>query len=146
MYLEIVTPEASIVTGEVESVTVPGVKGPFQMLNNHAAIVSLLNAGQVKFRGNPTITEGFEENFTSPYWSELSHGGAVIGIHGGGDETEKNTGLSIQYEDVRAVFDIAMSGGVVSVEEPHSREGEPIILSSVRDTEGNLIMLTQYTG
>jgi F-type H+-transporting ATPase subunit epsilon len=33
------------------------------MLNNHAAIVSTLIAGQVKFRGNPTIAEGFENKF-----------------------------------------------------------------------------------
>jgi F-type H+-transporting ATPase subunit epsilon len=63
MHLEIVTPEASLVSGEVESVTVPGANGPFQMLNNHAAIVSTLIAGQVKFRGNPTIAEGFENKF-----------------------------------------------------------------------------------
>ena len=48
MYLEIVTPEASIVSGEVESVTVPGVEGPFQMLNNHAPVVSILKEGIVK--------------------------------------------------------------------------------------------------
>ncbi len=64
MYLEIVTPEASLVSGEVESVTVPGVEGPFQMLNNHAAVVSILGAGKVKFQGNPTIAEGFENKFT----------------------------------------------------------------------------------
>ena len=64
MYLEIVTPEASIVSGEVESVTVPGVQGPFQMLNNHAAVVSVLTNGNVMFRGNPTIAEGFEDKFT----------------------------------------------------------------------------------
>lgn len=64
MYLEIVTPEASLVSGEVESVTVPGVDGEFQMLNNHAAIVSLLGEGKVKFRGNPTLAEGFKNKFT----------------------------------------------------------------------------------
>lgn len=64
MYLEIVTPEAAIVSGEVESVTVPGVEGPFQMLKNHAPIVSLLGTGTVKFRGNPEIAEGFENKFT----------------------------------------------------------------------------------
>ncbi|MAN59061.1 MAG: hypothetical protein CMC08_04405 [Flavobacteriaceae bacterium] len=63
MYLEIVTPEASLVSGEVESLTVPGVEGEFQMLNNHAPIVSLLSAGKVKFQGNPTIAEGFENKF-----------------------------------------------------------------------------------
>lgn len=64
MYLEIVTPEASIVSGEVESVTVPGVEGEFQMLNNHAPIVSILTEGKVKFRGNPTIAKGYENKFT----------------------------------------------------------------------------------
>ena len=64
MYLEIVTPEASLVSGEVESVTVPGMDGEFQMLNNHAAIVSLLVEGTVKFRGNPTIAAGYENKFT----------------------------------------------------------------------------------
>lgn len=63
MHLEIVTPEASLVKGEVTSVTVPGVNGAFQMLNNHAAVVSLLAEGKVKFSGNPEITEGFENKF-----------------------------------------------------------------------------------
>ena len=60
MHLEIVTPEASLVSGEVTSVTVPGMDGEFQMLNNHAAIVALLVEGKVSFDGNPTIAEGFE--------------------------------------------------------------------------------------
>lgn len=64
MYLEIVSPEASLVSGNVESVTVPGVNGEFQMLNDHAAIVSLLGPGKVKFKGNATIAESFENNFT----------------------------------------------------------------------------------
>lgn len=63
MYLEIVTPEASLVSGEVESVTVPGVTGEFQMLNNHASIVSSLQNGKVRFKGEPTFTEGFENKF-----------------------------------------------------------------------------------
>ena len=85
MYLEIVTPEASIVSGEVESVTVPGVQGPFQMLNNHAAIVSLLDAGKVKFRGNPTIAEGFEKQFTKE-----KTGKWVLEINGGTVEMNDN--------------------------------------------------------
>jgi F-type H+-transporting ATPase subunit epsilon len=64
MYLEIVSPEASLVSGEIESITVPSVEGEFQMLNNHAPVVSLLSQGKVRFKGNPTITEGFENRFT----------------------------------------------------------------------------------
>jgi F-type H+-transporting ATPase subunit epsilon len=85
MYLEIVTPEASIVAGEVESVTVPGSEGPFQMLNNHAAIVSLLTAGKVKFRGNPTIKEGYEKKFTKD-----DNGKWVLEINGGTVECKEN--------------------------------------------------------
>jgi F-type H+-transporting ATPase subunit epsilon len=39
MLLEIVSPEASLFKGEITSVSVPGVDGSFQILNNHAPIV-----------------------------------------------------------------------------------------------------------
>lgn len=48
MILEIVSPEATLFSSEVDSVTVPGINGDFQMLNNHAPIVSLLKEGTVK--------------------------------------------------------------------------------------------------
>ncbi len=48
MYLEIVSPEATLFSSEVDSVVVPGVNGEFQMLNNHAPIVSLLKKGTVQ--------------------------------------------------------------------------------------------------
>ncbi|MGG8496291.1 FoF1 ATP synthase subunit delta/epsilon [Tenacibaculum sp. TC6] len=48
MFLEVVTPEAILFSSEVDSVTVPGVNGEFQMLNNHAPIVSILDKGTVK--------------------------------------------------------------------------------------------------
>ncbi|MGV3460732.1 MAG: F0F1 ATP synthase subunit epsilon [Flavobacterium sp.] len=48
MLLEIVSPEGHLFRGGVSSVTVPGVDGEFQMLNNHANIVSVLAAGTIK--------------------------------------------------------------------------------------------------
>ncbi|WP_442265124.1 F0F1 ATP synthase subunit epsilon [Tenacibaculum sp. ZS6-P6] len=48
MFLEIVTPEAVVFSSEIDSVVVPGVNGEFQILNNHAPIVSVLNKGVVK--------------------------------------------------------------------------------------------------
>ena len=65
MFLEIVTPEASIFRGEVDSVTVPGVDGQFQMLNNHAPIVSLLQEGNVKIQGQLSFDEAYEDRFKS---------------------------------------------------------------------------------
>ena len=48
MYLEIVTPEAILFSSEVDSISVPGVDGGFQMLNNHAPIISILKKGTVQ--------------------------------------------------------------------------------------------------
>jgi F-type H+-transporting ATPase subunit epsilon len=48
MILEIVSPEATLFKGEVTSVSLPGVDGSFQILNNHAPIVSILKQGSVK--------------------------------------------------------------------------------------------------
>jgi F-type H+-transporting ATPase subunit epsilon len=65
MYLEIVSPEATLFAGEVTSVTVPGINGEFQMLANHAPIVSLLQKGEVKIQGNAIkITEANEIKFS----------------------------------------------------------------------------------
>jgi F-type H+-transporting ATPase subunit epsilon len=47
MFLEIVTPEAILFSSDVDSISVPGVNGKFQMLNNHAPIVSILKEGTV---------------------------------------------------------------------------------------------------
>jgi F-type H+-transporting ATPase subunit epsilon len=48
MYLEIVTPEQKVFEGEVKGVQVPGTKGSFEVLENHAALVSSLDKGTVK--------------------------------------------------------------------------------------------------
>ena len=63
MHLEIVTPEATLFKGEVTSVAVPGVNGEFEMLNNHAPIVSLLKEGNVKIYGDITLEEEVEDRF-----------------------------------------------------------------------------------
>lgn len=64
MYLEIVSPEATLFKGEVDSIAVPGVNGEFEMLNNHAPIVSILKEGHVKIFGNITLEEEVEDKFT----------------------------------------------------------------------------------
>lgn len=48
LFLEIVTPSKSAFRGEIKSVTVPGTKGSFQVLVNHAPIVSSLEVGLIK--------------------------------------------------------------------------------------------------
>ncbi len=47
--LDIVTPESNVFSGEVTSVTVPGTQGSFQVLVNHAPIISTLGKGRMKY-------------------------------------------------------------------------------------------------
>lgn len=91
-------------------------------------------------------TIGFTECFVSPHWSELRFGDAILGLHGGGDGSLNQTGLSIQYADVRSAYAAAVAAGATAVQAPEQREGEPIMLATVADPEGNVIMLTQYIG
>ena len=48
MKIEIVTPDKKIFEGEIKSVRVPGKKGSFQVLKDHAPIVSTLDSGEVR--------------------------------------------------------------------------------------------------
>ncbi len=50
MYLEIVSPEATLFSSEVDSVVVPGVNGEFEMLSNHAPVVSILGEGVIRIK------------------------------------------------------------------------------------------------
>lgn len=74
MFLEIVTPEAVIFSSEATSVAVPGINGEFQMLSNHAPVVSLLISGRIKIEGSEisSISENFQEKFTKDADGRLS--------------------------------------------------------------------------
>ncbi|WP_178986164.1 F0F1 ATP synthase subunit epsilon [Winogradskyella helgolandensis] len=84
MYLEIVSPEATLFGGEVTSVTVPGINGEFQMLNNHAPIVSILKEGHVKVEGNIQLEKEVEAKFTK------SDKGVWLAINSGTLEMKDN--------------------------------------------------------
>ncbi len=51
MTLEILTPEKKVFEGEATSVTLPGAVGSFEILNNHAPIISTLLDGKLIIRG-----------------------------------------------------------------------------------------------
>jgi F-type H+-transporting ATPase subunit epsilon len=50
MFLEVVTPIKKVFSGEVTSVTFPGVDGSFQVLNDHAPLVSTLKKGDLVYK------------------------------------------------------------------------------------------------
>ena len=84
MSLEIVSPEATLFSGEVTSVTVPGVNGEFEMLTNHAPIVSILKEGHVKVAGNVQLEDEVEAKFTK------SDKGVWLAINSGTLEMKDN--------------------------------------------------------
>lgn len=60
MKLEIVTPDSTIFTGEnVWLVQLPGIDGSFEVLNNHAPMISVLGKGRIKV----LITDNNQEQF-----------------------------------------------------------------------------------
>lgn len=58
MTLDIISPGKKIFSGKVKLVQVPGKKGAFEILQNHAPIISTLSAGKVKI-----IADNDEKSF-----------------------------------------------------------------------------------
>lgn len=50
MQLEILTPEKKVYEGDVSIATFPGTDGSFQVLDNHAPLISLLSEGVVEYK------------------------------------------------------------------------------------------------
>ena len=48
--LEIITPEKPIFRDQIDAVTIPGTQGSFQILKNHAPIISSFEIGIIKVR------------------------------------------------------------------------------------------------
>ncbi len=60
MDLSIVTPEKELFNGEVSLVQLPGVDGSFEIMNNHAPIISALSQGQIKVIDNDKKEQLFD--------------------------------------------------------------------------------------
>lgn len=88
MQVEIITPESILFLGEAEAVQLPGMEGLFQVLNNHAPIISGLKEGSVKI----DLTTAFVPNEkTNSALSVTSNGKVLnIAIKGGVLEFQNN--------------------------------------------------------
>ena len=60
MILDILTPEKLLFQGEVKSIKLPGTNGEFEILNNHAPIISTLSKGDIYI----TDIENKKQNFS----------------------------------------------------------------------------------
>lgn len=55
MELNIITPDQAVFSGTANSVTVPGSAGSFEILKDHAPIISTLEDGNVTIRNNKEV-------------------------------------------------------------------------------------------
>jgi len=62
MLLEIIAPDQELFSGEVDLIQVPGSKGSFEILRNHAPIISTLDKGQIKIVDVKGATSFFDVN------------------------------------------------------------------------------------
>ena len=60
MTLDIITPIKTIYSGEVQLVQVPGTKGAFQILKNHAPIISTLKKGEIRVVDTNNLDTSFD--------------------------------------------------------------------------------------
>ncbi len=86
LFLDIVTPSKSVFKGNVKSITVPGSKGRFQVLVNHAPIISTFEIGMIKV--------DLPDN-TSAYYST-----------GGGTIEVLNNNITVLADSIELVSDI----------------------------------------
>ena len=80
MKMEIITPDKKLFEGDASLVRVPGTNGSFEILKNHAPIISTLEPGQVKIK-----TSAGDEKF-------FDIGGGIIEV--------KNNKITILAEKV----------------------------------------------
>ena len=79
MTLDILTPEKKLYSGEATLVQLPGVDGSFEILNNHAPIISALKEGVVRFK----TAEGEKRIKISSGFVECLHNKVIVCAEGG---------------------------------------------------------------
>ncbi|OJJ18476.1 ATP synthase F1 subunit epsilon [marine bacterium AO1-C] len=59
MQVKIITPDKTAFEGQAQVLTFPGSSGEFEVLDNHAAMISLLKAGNLRMKA-----DGQDQSFT----------------------------------------------------------------------------------
>ena len=59
MFVELLTPDKTLFSGEAEVISLPGVNGSFQLLGSHAPMIANLQAGSIEIKDN-NQTQSFE--------------------------------------------------------------------------------------
>jgi F-type H+-transporting ATPase subunit epsilon len=62
MNIEIVNPDKTVFEGEAKAVLLPGMDGFFEILDNHAPLISVLKKGKIKVIDNKGAENFYEVN------------------------------------------------------------------------------------
>lgn len=84
MKLEIITPESNVFSGEAKAVSLPGLDGIFQVLNNHAPVISALKKGSLVVELEQPLSEDQKNDFIaieSPEKISVSINGGVAELN-----------------------------------------------------------------
>ena len=60
MKVQIITPDKTLFEGDAKLVQLPGTDGSFELLNNHAPLISALKKGSVKIKDDEDKEQFFE--------------------------------------------------------------------------------------
>ncbi|MEN0005088.1 MAG: F0F1 ATP synthase subunit epsilon [Bacteroidota bacterium] len=100
MHITVLTPDKNVFKGDITSVKVPGTNGQFQVLKNHAPIVSSLEAGEIFI-----VTAGGEYSFFNEESGSIEKGtesGRTITFKiGGGFIEVLNNEVSLLVQGIR---------------------------------------------
>lgn len=72
LHVVIVSPERTLYEGEADSVAVPGEMGRFEVLKDHAPLISSLQEGEVVVNGDRQETFGISGGFIEVCRNEVS--------------------------------------------------------------------------
>jgi F-type H+-transporting ATPase subunit epsilon len=87
MQLEILTPDKTLFSGEVDSVTLPGSSGLFTVWENHAPMISSLRKGEITFTtGGESRTVGIDGGFV-----EVLNNAVTVCVETSPESLEANT-------------------------------------------------------
>lgn len=62
MKIQIITPDKELYSGEAKLAQFPGLDGSFEVLNNHAPLISALSAGNIRLKFEDNSEETFKIN------------------------------------------------------------------------------------
>ena len=96
MTISVLTPDRTIFTGSIKSISLPGVDGSFQLLNNHAPLVSALGGGNVTLQTAGETYRYYDEEANTIAEGEGSRSLTFTILHGFVEVLNNEVNLLVQ--------------------------------------------------